>query len=97
MSVRRIIDHYIRFIKHHFVDKVTFLLFRKIKESGQLDRIIRAWISKPSVDCWGMSEFKSMGMEDTISAFALIGVAVCLAALLFLVELAIGKLFRNDV
>ena len=96
MSVRRIIDHYIRFIKDHFVDKASFLLFRKIKESGQLDRIIRAWISKPSVDCWGLSEFKSMGMEDTISAFVLIGVAVCLAALLFLVELAIGKLFRND-
>ena len=96
MPVRRIIDHYIRFIKVHLVDKVSLLLFRKIKESGQLDRIIRAWISKPSVDCWGMSEFKSMGMEDTISAFALIGVAVCLAALLFLVELAIGKLFGND-
>ena len=95
MPVRRIIDHYIRFIKHHLMVKVSFLLCRKIKESGQLDRIIRAWISKPSVDCWGMSEFKSMGMEDTISAFALIGVAVCLAALLFFVELAIGKLFRN--
>ena len=95
MSVRRIIDHYIRFIKDHLVDKFSFLLFRKMKESGQLDRIIRAWISKPSVDCWGVSEFKSMGMEDTISAFALIGVAVCLAALLFFLELAIGKLFRN--
>ena len=96
MSVRRIINHYIRFIKDRFVDKASLFLFRKIKESGQLDRIIRAWISKPSVDCWGMSEFKSMGMEDTISAFALIGVALCLAALLFLVELAIGKLFGND-
>ena len=95
MSVRRIIDHYIRFINDQLVDKFSFLLFRKIKESGQLDRIIRAWISKPSVDCWGMSEFKSMGMEDTISAFALIGVAVCLAALLFFLELAIGKLFTN--
>ena len=96
MSVRRIINHYIRFIKVHLVDKALLFLFRKIKESGQLDRIIRAWISKPSVDCWGMSEFKSMGMEDTISAFALIGVAVCLATLLFLIELAIGKLFGND-
>ena len=68
-----------------------------MKESGQLDRIIQAWISKPSVDCWGASEFKSMGMEDTISAFAVIGVAVCLATVLFVVELVIGKLFRNDV
>ena len=82
-------------MKDRFVDKASLFLFRKIKESGQLDRIIRAWISKPSVDCWGMSEFKSMGMEDTISAFALIGVAVCLAALLFFVELAIGMFFRN--
>ena len=68
-----------------------------MKESGQLDRIIQAWISKPSVDCWGASEFKSMGMEDTISAFAVIGVAVCLATVLFVVELVIGKLFRNDI
>ena len=65
-----------------------------MKESGQLDRIIRAWISKPSVDCWDSSEFKSMGMEDTISAFAVIGVAFCLAAILFLVELVIGRLFK---
>ena len=68
-----------------------------MKESGQLDRIIRAWISKPSVDCWGASEFKSMGMEDTVSAFAVIGVAVCVATVLFVVELVIGKLFRNDI
>ena len=68
-----------------------------MKESGQLDRIIQAWISKPSVDCWGASEFKSMGMEDTVSAFAVIGVAVCLATVLFVVELVIGKLFRNDI
>ena len=68
-----------------------------MKESGQLDRIIRAWISKPSVDCWGASEFKSMGMEDTVSAFAVIGVAVCLATVLFVVELVIGKLFRNKI
>ena len=76
---------------------LSYLLFRKMKESGQLDRIIRAWISKPSVDCWGASEFKSMGMEDTVSAFAVIGVAVCLATVLFVVELVIGKLFRNDI
>ena len=93
MPVRRIINHYIRLIKDLSVDKVSFLLFRKIKETGQLDRIIRAWISKPSVDCWGMSEFRSMGMEDTISAFVLIWVAVCLATFLFLVELTIGKLY----
>ena len=68
-----------------------------MKESGQLDRIIRAWISKPSVDCWGASEFKSMGMEDTISAFAVIGVAVCLATALFVVELVFGKLFRSHM
>ena len=67
-----------------------------MKESGQLDRIIRAWISKPSVDCWGVSEFKSMGMEDTISAFAVIGVAFCLAAILFLVELVIGENILRD-
>ena len=63
-----------------------------MKESGQLDRIIRAWISKPSVDCWGTSEFKSMGIEDTVSAFAVIGVAVCLATVLFVVEIVNGKL-----
>ena len=68
-----------------------------MKESGQLDRIIRAWISKPSVDCWGASEFKSMGMEDTVSAFAVIGFAVCLATVLFIVELVVGKLFRMQM
>ena len=68
-----------------------------MKESGQLDRIIQAWISKPSVDCWGASEFKSMGMKDTVFAFAVIGVAVGLATVLFVVELVIGKLFRNHI
>ena len=93
VSVRRIIDHFIRSVTKSTCH-VGNLCLRKMKESGQLDRIIRAWISKPSTDCWGASEFKSMGIEDTVSAFAVIGVAVCLAAVLFVLELVFGVLYK---
>ena len=82
-------------MKISLTTKSYISLFRKMKESGQLDRIIRAWISKPSVDCWESSEFKSMGIEETVSAFAVILAPFCLATGIFLLELLIGKLFRD--
>ena len=77
-----------------------------MKESGQLDRIIRAWISKPSVDCWESSEFKSMGIEETVSAFAVILAAFCLATGIFFLNVFVhwpfqcrpwSSLFRNII
>ena len=77
------------------VAMVFFSFFRKMKESGQLDRIIRKWDSKPSLDCWGLSEFKSMGMENTAFAFVFIVGFVCVAAIVFLLELGLGKCCRD--
>ena len=69
-----------------------------MKESGQLDRIIRKWnSSKASLDCWGLlSEFKSMGM-DTVFAFVLIATFTCIAVFTFLFELVLGKFCKSRV
>ena len=71
-----------------------------MKESGQLDRIIRKWdtTSKASLDCWApLSEFKSMGMEDTVFAFVLITLFICIAVFTFLFELVLGKFCMSRV
>ena len=62
-----------------------------MKESGQLDRIIRKWDAKASSDCWAQSEFKSMGMENTVFAFVVISAFACIAAFTFLLELLLGN------
>ena len=61
---------------------------RKMKESGQLDRILRKWQAKPRSDCGAAGEFVSMGIENTISGFAMIAVAFVLAAFVFFYEVA---------
>ena len=61
---------------------------RKMKESGQLDRILRKWQAKPRSDCGAAGEFVSMGIENTIYGFAMIAVAFVLAAFIFFYEVA---------
>ena len=60
-----------------------------MKESGQLDRIIRKWDAKASSECW--AEFRSMGMENTVFAFVVIAAFACIAAFTFLLELILGN------
>ena len=61
----------------------------KMKESGQLSRILRTWLPESKADCWGSGQFKSMGLENTVSAFALVAMAVIIAFIIFLGELVI--------
>ena len=48
-------------------------VIRESKENGQLDRILKKWAVKPRKDCTSGSGFASMGIENVISAFAVIG------------------------
>ena len=67
--------------------------FGKIKESGQLSRILRARMPKTKkANCWGEGEFKSMGLHNTIAAFGLAAAALIAAFLIFLVELLVRRL-----
>ena len=70
-----------------------------MKESGQLDRLIKKWESKASsdMDCSDRYEFKSMGMEDTVFAFVLITLFICIAVFTFLFELVLGKFCMSRV
>jgi hypothetical protein len=61
----------------------------KMKESGQLSRILRHWLPESKPDCWESGQFKSMGLENTVSAFALVAGAVLLAFLVFIGELVV--------
>ena len=56
----------------------------KMIETGQVDRILRKWLDRKKVDCLGEDTFKSMDLEHTVSAFALV-LAAALISLLFLV------------
>ena len=76
----------------HFPHRHMFNYFlKKMIESGQVDRLLRKW--KPRVghlpDCGTSAGFPSMGMENMVSAFALIGVAVALAACILIWEICV--------
>ena len=63
--------------------------FGKIRESGQLSRILRARMPTKKANCWGEGEFRSMGLHNTISAFGLVGAALLAAFIIFLLELLV--------
>ena len=65
-----------------------------MKETGQLDRIVRKWLNKPRPDCEAHEE--STGIQNTVSIFTLLGVSVILSALVFLIEV-LGSCIRRSV
>ena len=66
----------------------------KMKETGQLDRIVQKWLNKPRPDCEAHEE--STGIQNTVSIFTLLGVSVILSALVFLIEV-LGSCIRRSV
>ena len=65
------------------------LLNHAIKQSnknGQMDRILTKWAAKLRADGVSGSEFESMGIENIISAFVIVGVAVIISLLVFSFE-----------
>ena len=58
----------------------------KMIESGQVNRILKKWLTKKKPDCWDDERFKSMGMEHTVSAFALVFAASSISLILLLFE-----------
>ena len=77
-----------RHILNHF--------FSKIRESGQLSRILRAHLSTKKANCWGKGEFRSMGLQNTIAAFALVAVSLLAAFLIFLLEVFVAAVSRSQ-
>ena len=63
-----------------FLTDIFFYYFiNKIKETGQLKRIIRKGLPKPRADCNTAAAFTSLGLEKMIFAFAMF-TAVALVA-----------------
>ena len=55
-------------------------------ESGQVKRILKKWLTKKQPDCWDNGRFKSMDMEHTVSAFALVFAASSISLILLFFE-----------
>ena len=66
----------------------------KMKETGQLDRIMQKWLNKPKADCGEQDE--STGIQNTVSIFTLLGLSLVLSALVFLIEV-LGSCIRGIV
>ena len=77
----------------HFFDH----FIKKMKESGQIDRILIKLNPKPRSDCGYNGEFVSMGLDNMISAFAMAGLGIVVAWVALLVEVAYkGRYWRED-
>jgi hypothetical protein len=57
-------------------------------ENGQIFKILKKWITRSRSDCGSSGEFESMGMDNTISAFAMILTAFVFAGVVLLMEIA---------
>ena len=63
----------------------------KMKETGQLKRIIRKWLPKPREDCNAAAAFISLGLENMISAFAMFTAIAVLAVVVAFFERFVFK------
>ena len=63
----------------------------KMIETGQMNRMKKKWLPKPKIDCGTNGEFVSMGIENMISAFAMILIAVILAVFILTLEIIVRR------
>ena len=68
---------------------------KKIIESGKMDRILKKWIPAPRQDCGNTGEFVSMGLDNMISAFALVLTGILLSLLILFIEISYHKCFTQ--
>ena len=68
----------------HFFDHFIY----KMKQSGQIDRILQKWRQNPRSDCGYEGEFISMGLNNMISSFALVATGIVFAVVCLSVEIA---------
>ena len=52
-----------------------------------MDKIRKKWLPKPKADCGSNGEFVSMGIENMVSAFAMIIFAIGIAFFVLIIEL----------
>ena len=82
----------------HLPHRSFFTYFiNKMIETGQMDRILKKWLPKPKDDCGSNGEFVSMGLENMVSAFAMILTAVVFAFLLLMLEVVMRTYYRKKL
>ena len=80
----------------HLPHRSFFTYFiNKMIETGQMDSILKKWLSKPKDDCGSNGEFVSMGLENMVSAFAMILTSVVFAFLLLWFEVVLQTYYRK--
>ena len=74
----------------HFFD----YFIKKLKENGQIDKILNKWKPVRS-DCGTGGDFESMGLENIVSAFAMMGAGLVLALFILWGEYSCRYLFKQ--
>ena len=59
---------------------------KQSNENGQMTRILIKWTAKPRADCASGSGFDSMGIENVISAFAVVALGLLVSIIVLSVE-----------
>ena len=62
------------------------------KEAGSLQRILKKWAIKTRTDCNSGTGFESMGWENVISAFVMIGGGLLLSLLVCCIEICCSRI-----
>ena len=60
----------------------------KMKETGQIDRIVQKWLGKAESDCKVVE--KSTGIESTVSGFALLLLGLIISTIMLLIEILVS-------
>ena len=60
-----------------------------------MDRILKKLKSKPKSDCGSNGEFVSMGLDNMVSVFAILGTAIIIALLTWIIEVTVFK-WKDD-
>ena len=77
---RHIVDYYIK----------------KIMETGQIDRVRRVWLHSPDAGCGTGAWFSPMGLENMVSAFAMMSAFTLISVCILLLETGYSRIEIND-
>ena len=69
-----------------FQKKFPYASLKQSNENGQMNRILNKWTAKPRADCASGSGFDSMGIENVISAFAVVALGLLVSIIVLSVE-----------
>jgi hypothetical protein len=69
---------------------------RRMRESGQLQRVLTKWLPRTGADCGAGATFRSMGTENIVTAFVLLAGTMLLASIIFIGEL-LANLYATNL